>query len=118
MLRLLHHLLPVVSTLSLLAGLALLGSLRYEMRQTQQLLRTLVAQDGQHLHLALEAQRNAIATIMHLHVQTVLMQAQSVSKPAPMRHDLKAFPVKTRNFVRWGYPRALDKTSALINLCF
>jgi hypothetical protein len=29
-----------------------------------------------------------------------------------------AFPVKTRNFVRWGHPRTLDEMSTLINLCF
>src|SRR5437773_12539224 len=32
--------------------------------------------------------------------------------------SLPAFPVKTRNFVRWGPHRALDETSILINLCF
>ena len=31
--------------------------------------------------------------------------------------SLLAFPVKTRNFVRWAHPRALDETSTLINLC-
>jgi len=30
----------------------------------------------------------------------------------------QAFPVKTRNFVRWRYPRELDETSTLINPCF
>jgi hypothetical protein len=29
-----------------------------------------------------------------------------------------AFPVKMRNFVRWGHTYALDETSTLINLCF
>jgi len=29
-----------------------------------------------------------------------------------------AFQVKTRNFVRWDHPHALDETSTLINLCF
>ena len=28
-----------------------------------------------------------------------------------------AFPVKTRNFVRWGHPRTLEEMSTLINLC-
>jgi hypothetical protein len=31
---------------------------------------------------------------------------------------IEAFPVKTRNFVRWRYPRELDETSTLINPCF
>jgi hypothetical protein len=36
-------------------------------------------------------------------------------------HGIKrvlAFPVKTRNFVRWGRPCTLDKMSTLINLYF
>ena len=36
---------------------------------------------------------------------------------ADLRAEL-AFPVKTRNFVRWGYPGALAETATLINLCF
>src|SRR5262245_41791051 len=32
--------------------------------------------------------------------------------------SLEAFPVKTRNFVRWGHPHTLDEISTLINLCF
>ena len=31
-------------------------------------------------------------------------------------HVILAFPVKTRNFVRWSYPHALNEPRTLINL--
>jgi hypothetical protein len=44
-------------------------------------------------------------------------RAECVSGWLPVGTYL-AFPVKTRNFVRWGHTRALDEMSTLINLCF
>jgi 3-oxoadipate enol-lactonase len=47
------------------------------------------------------------------------MGQSSVPAPGyPWSLENLAFPVKTRNFVRWGHPRTLDEMSTLINLCF
>ena len=68
LLRFLHRLLPLVTPLSLLAGLALLGSLWYEARQTRQTLQTLVRYATiEQLHAAVaEQQRHTQTAVMHV----------------------------------------------------
>jgi hypothetical protein len=107
MLRVLQRLAPVVSMLSLLVGLALLGSLWYEARQARQLLLALVAQDGSHTHFAMQAHMHDLEIIRQLHDLTAVVRAQRAEpqtthgsreravpeyvvkeKPTPLRGDL------------------------------
>ena len=88
--RILHRLLPLATPLSLLVGLALLGSLWHEARQTRQLVLTLVSQDGQHTYMGMQAHMNAITTIQQLQEQTELLRARNHG--TPLRQDLRLAP--------------------------
>jgi hypothetical protein len=75
MLRVLQRLVPLVSMLSLLVGLTLLGSLWHEARQTRQLLLALVARDGTHTHFAMQAHMHDLEIIRQLHDLTAVVRA-------------------------------------------
>ena len=99
MLPLLRRLHPLVSMLNLLVGLALLGSLWHEARQTRQLVRMLVAQDGTHTHLVMQAQRNDLEIIKQLHELTAVVRAQRVEPQTthgPRERPVSEYVVRER----------------------
>lgn len=91
-----HRLISLTALGSLLVGFALLVSLHHEVRQTRQLLSTLVVQGSQAAHLGMQAHMNALAAITQLFEQTALLRNGTVAvRPyvlRPSTPDLSPLP--------------------------